>query len=91
MTRLKIVSAAALLSAAIATPVMAQEAIPGPGSRYGLEPQPGPTYYQNYDEPYGDGPVITTPRYYRGDGFFYGYRDHSRVGGRSSSLTPPAN
>jgi hypothetical protein len=90
MTRLRIVSAAVLLSAAIAAPVMAQEAIPGPGSRYGLEPQPGPTYYQNYDQSYDDGPVIVAPRYYRDNGFFYGYRDHSRVGGRSPNLNPPS-
>ena len=91
MTRLKIIGAAALLSAAIATPVMAQEVIPGPGSRYVVQPQAGPTYYQNYDE--YDAPVVVSPRYYRDDGFFggYGYRDRSRVGGYSPSDNPAGN
>jgi len=92
MSRLKIISAAALLAAAIATPVMAQDAVPGPGGRYGLEPQRGPTYYQSYDE--YDAPVIAAPRFHRNDGFFgygYGYRDHSRVGGYSPSDNPAGN
>jgi hypothetical protein len=90
MTRLKIAGAALLLSA-IAAPVMAQEAaIPGPGSRYGLEPEPGgPTYYRSYDE--YDAPLITAPRYYRDDGFYFGYRDRSRVGGYSPSWNPPGS
>jgi hypothetical protein len=42
MTRLKWLGAAALLSATIASPVLAQEGAMGPGYRYG---QPAPTYY----------------------------------------------
>lgn len=57
MTRLKIASAALLLSAAIAAPVMAQEVVPG--NRY--EPQPGPTYYQSYDE--YDAPAFVARRF----------------------------
>jgi hypothetical protein len=85
MTRIKTISAIAILSAAIATPVLAQDAGPiGPGSRYGLEPQPGPTYYQSYGE--SDAPFLA-PRHYR-----HGFngRDHSRVGGQSPSLKPPS-
>lgn len=88
MTRLKIASAAVLLSAAIATPVLAQEVIPGPGVRYGFESRPGPTYYQSYDE--YDAPLVVGPRYYRDD-FYYGYRDRSRPGGYSPSRNPAAN
>jgi hypothetical protein len=88
MTQLKIASAALLLSVAMAVPALAQEAIPGPGGHYGLEPEPGSTYYQNYDE--FDAPVATAPsRYYYHNGW-YGYRDHSRVGGHSPSLNPPS-
>jgi hypothetical protein len=88
MTQWKIASAALLLSAAMAAPALAQEAIPGPGDRYGLEPQPGPTYYQNYDE--FDAPLVSVPaRYYYRDGW-YGYRDRSRVGGYSPSRNPPS-
>ena len=42
MTKMKILSAVIILSAAVAAPVFAQI---GPGSRYGLEPEPGSTYY----------------------------------------------
>ena len=87
MTQWKIASAALLLSAVVAAPALAQEAMPGPGDRYGLEPQPGPTYYRNYDE--FDGPLVSAPtRYYHGG--WHGWRDHSRVGGYSSSRNPPS-
>jgi hypothetical protein len=42
MTRLKWLGAAALLSATIASPVLAQDSAMGPGYRYR---QPAPTYY----------------------------------------------
>jgi hypothetical protein len=89
MTQLKIVSAALLLSAAIATPVFAQDAaVTGPGSRYGLEPQPGPTYYRSYDE--FDAPLLV-PAYYHYRYGWYGYRDRSRPGGYSPSRNPAGN
>jgi hypothetical protein len=51
MTRLKLFGAAALLSATIASPVLAQEGAMGPGYRYG---QPAPTYYnQGYRDHQG--------------------------------------
>jgi hypothetical protein len=63
----------AILFAAIGSPLLAQEmgGSTGPGSRYGLEPQPydqgyydqGYAYDQGYRRPY-DG-----RRYYRGNGF----------------------
>jgi hypothetical protein len=84
---------AALLLTAIATPVFAQDAVIGPGGRYGLEPVPGVTYYQGYgyaDE--YDGPVVVTPRYWHDQyGYGFGYRNRSRVGGYSPSVNPPAN
>jgi hypothetical protein len=46
MTKMKILSAVIILSAAVATPVFAQDAgVLGPGSGYGFRPQPGPTYH----------------------------------------------
>ena len=43
MTKLKTLCALIILSAAVATPVLAQDAgARGPGSRYGLESQSGP-------------------------------------------------
>jgi hypothetical protein len=42
MTKMRILSAMIILSAAVATPVFAQI---GPGSRSGLEPGPGTTHY----------------------------------------------
>jgi hypothetical protein len=87
MTRLKIASAAFLLSAAIATPAMAQEIIVSP--QYGVEVQPGPTYYQSYEE--YDAPLVMPSRYYDRYGYHFGYRDRSRPGGYSPSRHPAAN
>jgi hypothetical protein len=43
MIKMKTISAVIFLSAAVATPVFAQDAgVRGPGSRYGLESQSGP-------------------------------------------------
>ena len=50
---LKLLSTVAILAAAIATPAFAQEfAAIGPGSRHGLEPEPGPVYGQGYGPEY---------------------------------------
>jgi len=46
MTNEKTLSAVIIICATVATPVFAQDGGPlGPGSRNGLEPQPGPAYY----------------------------------------------
>ena len=91
MTRLKIASAAFLLSAAIATPAMAQEIVQEiiVSPQYGVEVQPGPTYYQSYDE--YDAPLVMPSRYYDRYGYHFGYRDRSRPGGYSPSRHPAAN
>ena len=92
MTGIKTISAIAILSAAIATPVLAQEAIPGPGSRYGLEPQPGPIYYRTYYQ--WSAPVYGAPRtsedYWNMENYGFSGRDRSRPGGRSPWLNPPS-
>jgi BA14K-like protein len=63
MTRLKLLGAAALLSATIASPVLAQEGAMGPGYRYG---QPARTYY---DQGYRDQGYWDDNAGYRDDGF----------------------
>jgi hypothetical protein len=53
MTKMKTLSAVLIFSAALATPVFAQDAdLSGPGSRYGLEPQPVTNYRSNYRSNY---------------------------------------
>jgi hypothetical protein len=84
MTKMKALSAVAILSAAVAAPVFAQDAgILGPGDRYGLEPKPWP--YQSRSCLQGPGFGQPCP------GRLYGWsigRDRSRVGGIAPSLRP---
>ena len=90
MSESRILGVAVFLSAALASPVFAQDGVIGPGSRYGLEPQPGPAYYG-----YG-------PGYYPGQYQAYGFApseqfyavpwfERSRPGGRSTARRAPAN
>src|SRR3984957_12207686 len=65
MTKMKTLSALVILSAAVATPVFAQDAgVRGPGSRYGLESQRGPTYHGRNRGAYNqlNGPFDAIPR-----------------------------
>ena len=89
MTKLKTLSAVAILSAAIASPVLAQDA--------GML---GPTYHgraydqRNFRGAYNqlNAPFYVVPRMEEGwyiEGF--GRRDPSRVGGKSPSLNPPGS
>ena len=85
----KTISAAALLSAAIAAPAFGQEAYRYYGdapSRYA--PQ---TYEQNYDVPPGSYAPRTNEEYRNEDNFGFSGRDPSRVGGDSPNLNPPGN
>jgi hypothetical protein len=83
MTKMKTLRAVIILSAAVATPVFAQDfGVIGPGSRYGLEPRPGPYYGRSCFQGPGFGPC---------PGRFYGWsigRDRSRIGGFEPSLRP---
>jgi hypothetical protein len=58
MTKWKVLGAVAILATTIAAPVFAQgaEGVIGPGSRYGLTPQPDSAYYGQgyYDQGYHD-------------------------------------
>jgi hypothetical protein len=65
MTKMKTLGAMIILSAAVATPVFAQDAgVRGPGSRYGLESQRGPTYHGRNRGAYNqlNGPFDAIPR-----------------------------
>jgi hypothetical protein len=97
MTNLRTLSAALILSAAIVTPVLAQDAGPiGPGSRDGLTPQPGATYHHSrmhhrsgfrvaYNRWYGH----YDPEFRRNkQNFGFSGRDRSRVGGEAPWLHP---
>jgi hypothetical protein len=99
MTKLKTLRAVIILSAAVATPVFAQDAgVLGPESGYGFRPQHGPTYHGPtyhgraydrwnfrgaYDEL--DGPFYATPY------FGFGGMDRSWVGGEDPSRRPSAS
>jgi hypothetical protein len=92
MTKMKTLSAMIILSAAVATPVFAQDA----GVR---GPQPGPSYHGraydrwNYRGAYNqlNGPFYATPRTEGGlsiENFGFSGRDPSRPGGEDPSLRP---
>jgi len=87
MTSIKTISAVAVLAAAIATPVLAQDAgVIGPGSRYGLTPQPGATYHHVHAYNMWNGSDSEFRRNKQNYGF--SGRDHSRVGGEAPWLHP---
>ena len=100
MTRMKTLSAVIILSAAVATPVFAQDAsVLGPGSGYGFKPQRSPTYHGraydrwNYRGAYNqlNGPFYAAPRTesdWSIENFGFSGRDRSRVGGEDPSLRP---
>jgi hypothetical protein len=92
MTKLKILSAIAIISTVIATPVFAQEAPvdglqsqsqPGINSR-GASTQPDPSVY---DPTVYDGPLTNKERRNLED-FGISGRDPSRVGGEDAWLNP---
>jgi hypothetical protein len=91
MTKIKTLSAIAIISAAIATPVFAQDAI-GPG--YGLASQPVTPYDRNFRGAYNQSdaefyarPLSNKERRNIEDFGFSG-RDASRVGGEDPYLHP---
>jgi hypothetical protein len=84
MIKMKTLAAVAILSAAIATPVFAQDlGVLGPGSRYRLKPQPVPYHSRSCFQ----GPGFGQPCQGRLYGWSIG-RDRSSVGGIEPSLRP---
>ena len=91
MTKMKTLSAAIILSAAIATPVFAQDAgVRGPRSGYGLASQTGARGAYNQL----NGPSYATPRPLDDEekrdmeNFGFSGRDPSRIGGQDPDLKP---
>jgi hypothetical protein len=88
MTKMKTLSAVIILSAAVTTPVFAQDAgVRGPGSRYGLGSQSGLRGAYNQI----NGPSNATPRTGNGsniENFGSSRRDPSRMGGQDPSFNP---
>jgi hypothetical protein len=91
MTRMKMLSAVIILSAAVGTPVFAQDAaVRGTGSRHGLEPQPGSRGAYNLL----NGPSYVTSRTRdRWNPQHYGIieKDPSIPGGEDTTLRAPSS
>jgi hypothetical protein len=100
MTKMKTPGAVMILCASIATPAFAQDVdVFGPGSRYGVESQPGAAHLGrardrgNFRGAYNqsNAPLHAAPRTEAGwnmKNFGFGGRDPSRVGGEDPSLRP---
>ena len=87
MTRIKLISAAAIM-AAIAAPAFAQEA-------YGPYVSPpdgwGPIYYRTYDVPPGSYAPRDNEQFWNEVNHGFSGRDPSRTGGVSPNLMPLGN
>ena len=90
MTNMKTLSAVIILSAAVATPVFAQDAgLLGPGSRHHSRAHDRSNYRGAYNQL--NGPFYVAPRTQDGwniENFGYSGRDPSRPGGEDPSLRP---
>jgi hypothetical protein len=87
MIKMKALGAALILSAAIVTPVFAQDAgAVGPGNRYGLESRPVTNYRGAYDQL--DARPLTNEERVNIENFGFSGRDSSRVGGEDAWLHP---
>jgi hypothetical protein len=85
MIKMKALGAAIILSAAVVTPVFAQDAI-GPGNRYGLESRPVTNYRGAYDQ--SEARPLTNEERRNIENFGFSGRDPSRVGGEDAWLHP---
>ena len=99
MIKMKALGAAIILSAAVATPVFAQDAgAIGPGTRYGLESQPVANHRgasnQNFRGAYNQSGApfyarpLTNEERRNIENFGFSGRDPSRVGGEDAWLHP---
>ena len=85
---MKLISAAAILSASITVPAFAQEAYRSYGAPYPYGP---PTYYRSYDVPPGSYAPRNIDEYRNQRNFGFSGRDPSRVGGDSPNVKPPGS
>jgi len=90
MNKMKMISAAVILSATVATPVLAQDVgTYGPvGAAHVRHSQ---TFYRSYNQMNSDFlPPRNDEEYRNLQNFGFSGRDPSRVGGESPSLNPPS-
>ena len=87
MTRIKILGAAAIVSAVIAAPAFGQQVRPYVSAPY----ERGPVYYRSFDVPPGSYAPRDTDEYWNERNFGFSGRDPSRTGGVSPNLKPPGN
>jgi hypothetical protein len=90
MNKMKMISAAVILSATVATPVLAQDV--GTYGPAGAAPmRHSQTYYRSYGRGNSDFlPPRNDEEYRNLQNFGFSGRDPSRVGGESPSLNPPS-
>jgi hypothetical protein len=91
MIKMKALGAAIILSAAVVTPVFAQDAgAIGPGHRYGLESRPATNYRGAYDQSEASfyARPLTNEERRNIEDFGFSGRDPSRVGGEDAWLHP---
>jgi hypothetical protein len=89
MMKMKTISAVMILSATVATPVFAQDAVVrGKGSRYGLESQSGPraAYDRLNGRSYATARALNDEDQRDMENFGFSGRDPSIPGGRDASL-----
>jgi hypothetical protein len=94
MTKMKALSAVLILSAAIATPVFAQDADVAPSANT-VAPSHARAHDRNYRGSYNqvNGSSYTTPRTRDGsnvENFGFSTRDPQRVGGEDPDINPPS-
>ena len=91
MTRMKTLSAVIILSAAVTTPVFAQDAgVRGPGSRYGLDSQSSPR--RAYNQANGPSSSATPTRdYWNLENSGNNERDPSITGGYDTTRHPSSS
>lgn len=85
---IKTIAAAAVLSASIAAPALAQRVDPynGGGTPYRGAQQ----YYRSYDVPPGSYAPRNNDEWRNQENFGFSGRDPARVGGESPNLNPPS-
>jgi hypothetical protein len=90
MNKMKMISAAVIVSAAVVTPVLAQDV--GTYGPAGAAPlRHSQTYYRSYNQMNPDFlPPQNNEQYRNLQNFGFTGRDRSRVGGESPSLNPPS-
>jgi hypothetical protein len=87
MSTMKAISAAVILSAAVAAPAFAQEVYGPAAGPYGPVGGP-PTYDRSYGPVPGDYPPQNSDEYWNLRNHGFTGRDPSRVGGESPSVNP---